>query len=195
MQYELLDSLFWLIAILVLWVAYYWLYRDYALDLFRQRMFALRDDLFDFAADGNLAFDHPAYTTLRTTMNGYVRFGHRLRIFDVFLMYVFLPKRILKDLGKRSFEKKYEASVLKLDKETRKNIDLFRFRMQEIVILYLLKTSFPACIVFYICYILARYFGEVHRKAIRLINDFFGPRSDTINTTAMHEGMHGCTAH
>jgi hypothetical protein len=195
MQYELLNNLFWLIAILVLWVAYYWLYRDYALDLFRQRMFALRDDLFDFAADGKIAFDHPAYTTLRTTMNGYVRFGHRLRFFDVFLMYVFLPKRILKDVEKRSFEKKYEASVRRLDKETRKNMDLFRFKMQEIAILYLLKTSLPTCIIFYLCYILARYVGVIHRKAISSINDFFGSRSDTINSTAMHEGMHACTVH
>jgi hypothetical protein len=44
-------------------------------------MFAVRDELFDFAADGNVAFDHPAYTLLRRQMNGFIRYGHQLTVF------------------------------------------------------------------------------------------------------------------
>src|SRR5262249_49195809 len=67
-------SLF-LLSILVLH-----LYRDYRVDLFRNRMFALRDSLFDFAAEGQIAFDHPAYGLHRTMLNGFIRFGERLSL-------------------------------------------------------------------------------------------------------------------
>ena len=52
-----------------------WRYRAYRVDLFRHKMFKLRDELFDDAADGNIDFNSPAYQLLRTTMNGFIRFG------------------------------------------------------------------------------------------------------------------------
>lgn len=51
---------------------------DWRLDSFRQNMFAVRDELFDYAADGKIAFDHPAYLLLRRQMNGFIRYGHHL---------------------------------------------------------------------------------------------------------------------
>ena len=53
------------------------------LDAFRQRMFALRDELFDYAADGNIGFDEPAYRLLRQSMNGAIRYAHHLTFFRV----------------------------------------------------------------------------------------------------------------
>lgn len=54
-------------------------------DSFRQNMFAIRDRMFDFAAEGNIAFDDPAYVLLRRQMNGFIRFGHQLTVFRVLL--------------------------------------------------------------------------------------------------------------
>jgi hypothetical protein len=51
------------------------------LDCFRQKMFSVRDELFDYAAAGNISFDDPAYVLLRRQMNGMIRFGHRLTLF------------------------------------------------------------------------------------------------------------------
>ncbi len=53
------------------------------LDIFRQRMFATRDSLFDYARAGNIGFDHPAYRLLRKSMNGFIRYGHRLSFFQL----------------------------------------------------------------------------------------------------------------
>ncbi len=39
------------------------------LDCFRQNMFSVRDELFDYAAAGNISFDNPAYILLRLQMN------------------------------------------------------------------------------------------------------------------------------
>src|SRR5437867_4829199 len=63
-----------------LWIYFFWVYRDYRLDAFRQKLFAVRDELFDYAAQGNISFDHPSYRTLRQHLNGMLRFAHRLTI-------------------------------------------------------------------------------------------------------------------
>src|SRR5262245_46489095 len=67
-------------SLLLLWVGVFWLYRDYALDRFRQRVFALRDEMFDDARKGVISFDDHAYGMLRTMMNGAIRFAHLLTI-------------------------------------------------------------------------------------------------------------------
>jgi hypothetical protein len=54
-------------------------------DSFRQGMFAVRDELFDYAADGQIAFDDPAYLALRRQMNGMIRYGHQLTLFRALL--------------------------------------------------------------------------------------------------------------
>lgn len=55
------------------------------LDRFRQSMFSVRDDLFDFAAKGNISFEDPAYVLLRRQMNGFIRFGHQLSVFRLLM--------------------------------------------------------------------------------------------------------------
>lgn len=54
--------------------------RPLAVAVFRHRVFVLRATLFDLAADGHLRFDQPAYTDLRRTLNGMVRFAHHLNL-------------------------------------------------------------------------------------------------------------------
>ena len=61
------------------------LWRDARLDSFRQELFVLRDELFDYAASGKIAFDDPAYRLLRQMMNGMIRYGHQISFFR-FLM-------------------------------------------------------------------------------------------------------------
>jgi len=59
------------------WGLAFWLYRDYRIDSTRQKLFTVRGELFDYALDAGLAFDHPAYALLRLRMNRLIRFGHR----------------------------------------------------------------------------------------------------------------------
>lgn len=53
------------------------LYRGYRLDKLRDRLFALRDETFDYAAANGL-LEHPGYQMLRELFNGMLRFCHRL---------------------------------------------------------------------------------------------------------------------
>ena len=73
------------ISLLGIYVIVFWFYRSYRVDTFRQSMFSLRDELFDFAADGHIEFDHLAYRQLRDLMNGYIRFGHEVSILPAIL--------------------------------------------------------------------------------------------------------------
>ncbi len=57
----------------------------YRVDVFRQSMFALRDELFDYALAGKISFNDPAYVLLRTLMNGFIRYGHQLTSFRVLM--------------------------------------------------------------------------------------------------------------
>jgi hypothetical protein len=74
------------VSLISLWILFFWLYRDYRVDLFRQRMFELRDELFELGRTGEIAFHHQAYGLLRTTINGYIRFAHRISFLSVILV-------------------------------------------------------------------------------------------------------------
>src|SRR5256714_10642387 len=66
------------LSLLALWIGFFWLYRDYAIDRYRQRLFALRDEVWDFAAAGRVGFNDAAYRLVRDRLNGLIRFAHLL---------------------------------------------------------------------------------------------------------------------
>jgi hypothetical protein len=69
-----------LTSLAILWAFLFWLYKDFCVDSFRQKVFALRDELFDAACHKQIPFDHKAYGRLRVTMNGAIRFAHELSL-------------------------------------------------------------------------------------------------------------------
>jgi len=67
-----------LLGLTALWLLVFKFSSDYRVDALRDRLFALREKLFDYAAQGNVSFDDPAYARLRMLINGLIRFAHRL---------------------------------------------------------------------------------------------------------------------
>ncbi len=53
-------------------------WRTYRIDALRQKLFALRDELFDYANEGAIPFDDKAYLFLRHKLNGMIRFAHQV---------------------------------------------------------------------------------------------------------------------
>jgi len=49
-------------------------------------MFALRSELFELAESGAVSFNDPAYIAMRTMINGYIRFAHRISLLVIVLM-------------------------------------------------------------------------------------------------------------
>lgn len=110
------------ISLLGIYGIVFWLYRDYRIDSFRQSMFSIRDELFDFAANGNIDFDHPAYTQLRELINGYIRFGHRVRILPLFLFYSSLDRDDQAWMSAHSFDIRWTESTNNLDVPTARSL-------------------------------------------------------------------------
>ena len=118
------------IKLVLLWVLGYCFWRPYRTDVFRQRLFALRDELFDLAAGGRISFENPAYWRLRRTLNGGIRFGHRINVTRLFFAGLGLAGN---DLASGSYEKWRKALEAVESEELRSELRRFDERMALIV--------------------------------------------------------------
>jgi hypothetical protein len=110
------------------------------LDKLRQQLFSLRDEMFDYAADGNIGFDDPAYVLLRNQMNGFIRFGHQITLFRL----------VMSACGRRAAGKPLHAtwtnqwslSISGVSNESvRRDMVRFHERASSIVAKHLIKGS------------------------------------------------------
>jgi len=103
------------------------------LDSFRQKMFALRDELFDFAADGNIGFADEAYRLLRQSMNGTIRYAHQLTFFRVCMT---MAEIELASLGARSdWSDDWQRALGTIsDRQVREKMEAFHGRSMQLVI-------------------------------------------------------------
>ena len=76
------------LVLFVAWLIWYQFWLPYRVDYFRQRLFRIRDELFESATAGNIEFTHPAYTDLRLTINALIRYGHRVTIWRIVMSMV-----------------------------------------------------------------------------------------------------------
>ena len=126
------------ISLLGIWFLVFWLFRDYNVDSFRQKMFSLRDELFDFATEGNISFNHPAYGILRNSMNGMIRFGHKISLFNLMIIMFFRPDSY--EIGD-SFSKRWEENTKELKTDVRKKLIQYRQRMNLMVMRHMILRS------------------------------------------------------
>ena len=112
----------------------------YRVDSFRQKMFCVRDEVFDFAADGNIAFDDPAYLLLRKQMNGLIRYGHQLTVFRSLLTGAM--QNISGNSQTMSWNNAWEASLAEVKNETvRDKMKNFHERAMAITAKHLISGS------------------------------------------------------
>ena len=77
-----------LIAVLLGWAFFFFgMMPVFRLDWYRQQLFAIRDELFDYAEAGHISFDDPAYMLLRSQMNAMIRYGHQMTVFRLLMTY------------------------------------------------------------------------------------------------------------
>lgn len=112
------------------------------LDGFRQAMFVVRDELFDYAADGNVPFDHPAYVLLRRQMNGFIRYGHHLTFFRIFMTHA-IHKISETPVDSGWHETWLEALDTIKDSSVRKSLEQFHRRSMVLAISRVITGSLP----------------------------------------------------
>jgi hypothetical protein len=161
-----LSSLF---SIAGLWWLLFWLYRDQRIDRFRQEVFDLRDNLFDLAVAGAVRFDDPAYGMLRSTMNGFIRFGHRISLLQ-FLLFAFLRESGDLMRSGRWFEEHWKTHVAGLVPEVRDTLERLRLRLDLAVLKHVVLSS-PLLVVSLVIplafWLLAEYFSTAMTAQLR----------------------------
>lgn len=170
-----------LLAIAGIWILLTWAFRNYRVDRFRQGIFEVRDDLFLYAAEGHITFDHPAYTTLRTLCNGYLRSAHRLSLTSLFLLWVSLHDDHRAALeAQESFQEKWERALAGLRPEVVEQMRMCHARIDFYVSRQLIFGSpFMMALVFPI--VLAYVFKEATVRIWRR----FGDRVIDLDDTAL----------
>jgi hypothetical protein len=127
------------LSLLGLAVLYLWLYRDYRRDLLRTRLFTLRAELFDGAADGRIDFNHPAYGLLRGMLHGFLRSGHDMGAFRLLLTAMFINGKELESLY--GFRTPWREATRSLDPEVREWLERIRSEAHEAFFRHLLATT------------------------------------------------------
>ena len=145
------------IGLVMLCIIFFWLWPGVRLDSFRQNMFTLRDELFDYAAAGQISFRHPAYRLLRQSMNGFIRYAHRISVFQI-TMTILMWKALRPVEREYDWTKKWETALASIeDDEVKAKLKEFHDRVglmvAERIVLGspLLFTFLIACLVADLC--------------------------------------------
>ncbi|TSD56595.1 hypothetical protein FFI97_020505 [Variovorax sp. KBS0712] len=98
-----------LISLALFFVLVFVLFDRHRVDVLRQKLFDIRDRLFDEGMAGNVRFDSHAYMYTRTVINGMIRFSHRISL-TRFVMTVALSTEEERSEAKRQVQAVFSAS-------------------------------------------------------------------------------------
>ena len=177
-------AMYWqsLISLFLLIVFFFWFYRDYRVDKFRQNLFALRDAFFEEAARGKLSFDDPAYTMLRSTMNGAIRFAHRFNLSQI-LLFLLLAKHDNQVIAS-SYGKALETILGNLSREQRTLVLNYHVKMNFIMLEHMVMSS-PVLLMTVIIPVV---FVFQAKKHVAQLVSLFKPSLDRIDNLAWVTG-------
>jgi hypothetical protein len=124
--------------VLLMFLVFVWIPRIRVAE-FQQKMFELRDQMFDAAANQELAFSDAAYIALRNTMNGLIRTAERISFAGV--VSFILAKSITKDQTPPAMPPSLEEIKLEEDVHKRKQYHEFHRNMDMLVLQLLIKRN------------------------------------------------------
>lgn len=173
-------GLFSLATILILLGLILWLFPDYYIDSFRQKMFILRDQLFDDARNGKIGFNDPSYMMLRSSMNGFIQFGHKLNIWQAIFLTFFVKKAKIPT----TFSNKLEETVAKNTETQKQLIKSYYVKMNYHVIRHLIMSS-PVLVITVVVPLVSFIFLRMNlEKFMKCSRNYL----DKINATAYAHG-------
>ena len=135
--FNLINSL---VALAGIWFLLFVLYRNYCMDRFREDIFSLRDEVFDYASAGHISFDSPAYDLLRTTMNGYIRFAHKMGLLQMILFACFLKREDMLNSA-TNFQEQWNQAIITYPKEIQEQLTTFKTQMNLLSLRYVVNSS------------------------------------------------------
>lgn len=169
-----------LISILFL-LGLHWLYKDYQVDNYRQRLFAIRDDFFSSALKGGVSFDSEAYGLVRLLLNSHIRFAHRLSIGRLILISKFTRPEI-EVLKQDLFGARIARAKADLTENQRNHVDLILQQLHFAILLQMIRRSVILNFLFTLFYYASRLLatGTIGKKVANRIVVGQASRVDTI---------------
>lgn len=134
----MLDPYFILSAIVFFVPIYvcYRLYRSYQVANLRQKLYELRDSVFDDAHfENKIRPEDPAYEVVRTRINGLIRFAHRFYFTDLIL---FMLNKDARDASK-TVQDEYESVIQ--NSRDREYYQTILLRMNVLVLMHLIRVA------------------------------------------------------
>ncbi len=90
-------ALFSGLLFMLIFLAWFVLWKDLFVDEYRQQLFDVRDKLFNMAFRGEIPCDSEEYLSLRGLLNGTIRFSHVMSPFTLILLVY--GEKIFPDIG------------------------------------------------------------------------------------------------
>lgn len=162
------TTLFWVI----IFVGYWWFVRvnvRLSLAELRHQLFKVRGKLFDRGYELGIDFDSDAYGIARTTLNGLLRFAHKLSFPQILLM-VLVSKKYLGGEESSNYQKSLDTALEKLPAEQKELIKAVLHDANKAVLLYVVKTSLVLNVVLIpmaLIAILLQKTGELKQKIVK----------------------------
>lgn len=159
-----------LLSILFIFILVFWLYRGYRIDSFRQKVFLLRDQFFDEGRKGVIPFESNAYGMIRSTINGTIRFGHRISLWQM-VTFILLVKS---EDGRRekTFSERLDLNLKGMTSEQVKVIKEYHLRLNFLLLEHILLSS-PLILLTVI--IPVAFFAIAKRHITKAISPFTSP--------------------
>jgi hypothetical protein len=169
-------------GLLAMWVLVFKLFRDYRIDALRDRLFSLRDDLFDYAAEGSVSFDDPAYFKLRALINSFIRFAHRLSFTRFSLGSLFTSWKWREAFGNPLLE--WQDAVKKLPAEQQERLNELHSEVLLAVVKHLITGS-PIMIGCLAIFAIGAVLGGLTKKLVEAFAKTLAPQLDALQIQAI----------
>lgn len=153
----------------IFWLFWHYGWKRFALDQFRQRLFSIRDTMFDLAANNfaGLTLESRAYVSFRQALNNRIRFAHRLSFHHIWLAVVFGRNE---DFNSMKPQSTLDIEAL-TDPKLKERFEEFQGRAALALLEYMVLTS-PAFIalilVSFICVLIPRVLNHSLKAALKL---------------------------
>jgi hypothetical protein len=143
----LTEILLFLSVVLGLWWLYFYGYRQLVIDNTRQRLFFIRDRLFDQARDGHIDFNAPAYGMLRLTLNGMIQYAHDFSLVS-WLSLRYAEKRFGAEAQGRRYGEAFATALKELQHDDRLIVEETMRDMHITIVKHVIYRSLLLTLVF-----------------------------------------------
>ena len=130
----------WVAGLCAVWFLWSLGIKPLVLDLFRERLFELRFQLFRLGMNGEIDFSNDTYRTLETQLCGLIRFSHRVT-FLTFIFSLVEQEKAKKEKGYADLGQQIALKISRLDPDAQTNLKALLTNLRSAIVLYLVFSS------------------------------------------------------